>query len=128
MSSTFRFNVPTGTAPDNTPRLLKKRKPRAVADPIPLGADANFFTDARGRWPIDSYADLAGHTWITLTRKESDLIALANPGVRPPRALECASPLATSAIPYERLRYKLLEFTLGYPRISPISSDAGSIL
>lgn len=92
MSSSFRFNSAPGAALDNTARRLKKRNSRSAVDPAYLAADTSSLTNAFGRWPIDAYAELAEHAGITLTRKEADLIALANPGVRPPQALESLYP------------------------------------
>ena len=41
-----------------------------------------------GTRPIDTYQNLRGVPAVTLTRREAELIALANPGLRPPKALE----------------------------------------
>ena len=92
MSDTFRFHFPTSIAPTTTARrLLKRRRKRAVSTTL-LAADCASFRDARGRWPIESYADLPKKPYVTLTCREADLIALANPGIRPPRALELLYP------------------------------------
>lgn len=92
MIGTFRFNSSTDISPNDAATRLRKRKYRSVADPIHLGVDTGFFTNARGRWPIEAYADLGGQPSITLTQREADLIALANPGKRPPHALEALHP------------------------------------
>lgn len=92
MSDSFRFHAPTGIDTDKSVRRLRKQRMRSAVDPVPLGADTGSITDARGQWPIEVYADLAGTSYITLTRKEADLIALANPGIRPPLALEKLHP------------------------------------
>lgn len=92
MSDTFRFHSPTNIAPDTTPRRLLKRRRKSAVAPTLLAADRASFRDARGRWPIESYADLPKKSYVTLTCMEADLIALANPGIRPPLALELLHP------------------------------------
>ena len=92
MSDTFRFHSPTNIAPDNTARRLLKRRGKRVVNPTLLAADRMSFRDSSGRWPIESYADLPRKSYVTLTCMEADLIALANPGIRPPLALELLHP------------------------------------
>jgi hypothetical protein len=88
MSSVFRFQCPTAIAPGNTEKLLRKRKRREVIDLIPIAADSSSITDTNGTWPIEAYRNFAAGRRVTLTRIEADLIAIANPGVRPPAVLE----------------------------------------
>lgn len=47
-----------------------------------------FLTDVNGRRPITTYEYDSSRNVITLTQQEVDLIALNNPGKRPPQALE----------------------------------------
>ena len=91
MNNVFRFHAAPGGYSEKI-RRLSKRKPKSIVNPHPLAADSEFLKDENGRWPIDAYADLASDQCITLTQKEADLIALANPGVRPPLALEALHP------------------------------------
>ena len=92
MSEVFRFHRPTGIQPKSTARLLRKQKLQPLRVSFPLAADASSITDDSGTRPIYSYEDLSEARHITLTRKESDLIALANPGKRPPMVLEDIHP------------------------------------
>lgn len=92
MSDVFRFHRPTGTKAKGVVKLLKKRKPQPQKDPIPIAADTTSITDEAGTRPIQCYDDQREARYITLTRKESDLIALANPGKRPPAVLEEVHP------------------------------------
>lgn len=92
MSDTFRFHSPTNIVPGSTPRRLLKRRRRSVVNPTLLAADQSTVRDARGRWPIESYVDLPNRPYVTLTCIEADLIALANPGIRAPLALELLHP------------------------------------
>lgn len=92
LSDTFRFHSPTNIAPNTTPRRLLKRKLKRAVDATLLAADRASFRDAHGRWPIESFADLPKKSYVTLTCREADLIALANPGIRPPVALELLHP------------------------------------
>jgi len=53
-----------------------------------MAADSYTITDKYGTRPIEEYQYVPRQQSITLTRRESDLIALSNPGVQPPIALE----------------------------------------
>ncbi len=87
-NATFRFDLPTSLKMSGRARRLKKRALRAASDFTPVSADSNFITISGGRFPIDAYPEFAEAGSITLTRREADLIALSNPGTRPPEALE----------------------------------------
>lgn len=92
MSSVYRFHQPARTEQDPKPVLLRKRKPRPAPTPYLIAASEDSISDASGTRPIDAYRDLTAGSIYTLTRREADLIALANPGVRPPAALEDIHP------------------------------------
>lgn len=92
MSRVFRFHQPTSIVSDNSKRVLRKRKSRKLLSPILIAADSCFITDKSGTRPIHSFSCLSGARHITLTRREADYIALANPGIRPPDALENLHP------------------------------------
>ncbi|MEH8261482.1 hypothetical protein Q7I30_20585 [Aeromonas veronii] len=88
MSRVYRFHGPADLPSQVEPVLLRKRKKR-VADPVQLiAADVYTITDENGTRPIEAYQVVSGRQSVTLTRRESDLIALSNPGVKPPAALE----------------------------------------
>lgn len=87
MSEVFRFHGPTNLPPSQKATLLRKRKRFEADAPVLVGADFSSFTDAVGTSEIETFQDRAVHT-AALTRRESDLIALANPGSRAPAALE----------------------------------------
>ncbi|WP_458425110.1 hypothetical protein [Methylorubrum extorquens] len=57
-----------------------------------MAADKNSITDADGTRPIETFQNLSGRATFTLTRREADLVALANPGIRPPQSLEDVHP------------------------------------
>lgn len=92
MINVFRFHAPASIAPDHAVKRLTKRKLRKAMDVTLMAADTHTLTDGCGRRAIECYADLGGKSCVTLTRKEADLIALANPGLRPPLALEDLHP------------------------------------
>lgn len=92
MANIFRFHLPTSINQDNAARRLKKRKHKPLAFPDLLAADRVSIRSDRGLRPIDSYSDLPNKPYVTLTCVEADLIALANPGIKPPRALELLYP------------------------------------
>jgi hypothetical protein len=92
VANTFRFHSPTNIAPDSTVRRLLKRRRHSPVSPTLLAADRVSIKDARGRCPIESYADFPNRPYVTLTCIEADLIALANPGIKPPLALELLHP------------------------------------
>lgn len=88
MSNAFRFNLPASVKPSTKTTLLKKQKPHPKPGMVPIGSDASSITDDIGTRSIYAYEDHSENRFVTLTRKESDLIALANPGKRPPQVLE----------------------------------------
>lgn len=92
MANTFRFHFPTNIRPDSTAHRLLKRRHNSSISPILLAADRVSIKDARGQWPIEAYADFHKNYYVTLTCMEADLIALANPGFKPPLALELLHP------------------------------------
>ncbi|WP_157084431.1 hypothetical protein [Sediminimonas qiaohouensis] len=92
MSGAFRFHLPASVLPSGKSIMLRKRKPQAPRDMIPIGVDAISITDNNGTRSIYSYQDHEDNRCVTLTRKEADLIALANPGKRPPLVLEKIQP------------------------------------
>lgn len=88
MSRVYRFHRPAEDACDPSPWLLRKRKGDKAQGVHLLAADELTLTDVNGTRPIDTYQDVPGTSTVTLTRREAELIALANPGLRPPQALE----------------------------------------
>jgi len=88
MSRVYRFHGPSHS-PETTERvLLRKRKKRVAISVQLIAADEFNITDNNGTRPIETYQPVKGRQPITLTRRESDLIALSNPGIAPPAALE----------------------------------------
>lgn len=88
MSRAFRFHSPTQIPMVGAGKVLRKRKPRSFPARFPLAADTSTIAFADAVRPLAAYGDLAEGESVTLTRREADLIALANPGKRPPVALE----------------------------------------
>jgi len=88
MSKVYRFHGPAKLPATAKPELLRKRKKGAVTPIYLIAADAYTITDKNGTRPIESYQFIPGQRSVTLTRRESDLIALSNPGAPPPAALE----------------------------------------
>ncbi|CAM3018862.1 hypothetical protein SPZE110945_01150 [Sphingomonas zeae] len=68
--------------------LLRKRKKGSSAGFHLIAADEETITDLNGTRAIETFEELPKIPTLTLTRRESDLIALANPGSRPPAVLE----------------------------------------
>lgn len=110
MTKVYRYHCPAqdGCQPD--PILLRKRKLRQAPPIRFIAADETTITDENGTRPIETFQDLPQQTFVTLTRRESDNIALANPGSRPPAALEDVYPwlprrayVPVSTIGYEAL-------------------------
>lgn len=87
MSRVYRFHGPSNVAMPDRPLLLRKRKKQAPERLYLIGADTSSISDHTGTRAIETYAAADGRT-VTLTRREVDLIALANPGIEPPAALE----------------------------------------
>lgn len=92
MSRVYRFHGPAYLPAPADPVLLRKRKKRLVNPVHPIAADAFTITDESGTRPIEAYQVLPGRRFVTLTKRESDLIALSNPGVEPPAVLENLHP------------------------------------
>lgn len=88
MSRVYRFHRPADLSAPAKPELLRKRKKGAVRPLYLIAADAHTITDKNGTRPIEEYQFVPGPRLITLTSRESDLIALSNPGAQPPEALE----------------------------------------
>ena len=92
MSSVFRFQSSAAIENSTSVRVLRKRKLRKDILPVLVAADSSQITDKNGTRPICSFRELDSNKFITLTRREADNVALANPGVRPPEALEAMHP------------------------------------
>lgn len=94
MSGVFRFRHSTDIAPGAARKLLRKKNLRQREYPFLLAADACSIMDAGGAAPIETYRTrlIPYERCVTLTRREADLVALANPGMRPPAPLEDAHP------------------------------------
>ena len=92
MTWVARHHSPARIEPDGRPTLLRKRRPRPMQRLIPFGVDRSFIASADGSVPLDAYEEPQSGRAVVLTRREADLIALANPGRRPPIALEDAQP------------------------------------
>ncbi len=87
MSRAYRFHGPANVPVPDQPVLLRKRKKQAQKQLHLIGADAGSISDHNGTRAIETYAAVDGRV-ATLTRREVDLITLANPGIEPPAALE----------------------------------------
>ncbi|UCM46564.1 MULTISPECIES: hypothetical protein [Aeromonas] len=88
MSKVYRFHGPADLPTQGDPVLLRKRKKR-IRNPIRLiAADLFSITDENGTRPLNTYKSDFGCLAVTLTKRESDLVALSNPGVKAPVALE----------------------------------------
>lgn len=70
-----------------------RKKPRAAfICGTPIGADPDCIVDANSRYSIGDYPERHYDNPVTLTQREADLIALANPGAKPPSVLETMHP------------------------------------
>lgn len=92
MTWVARYHAPAGVELDERPSLLRKRRPRPVPRLIALGIDRFSIVSDAGSVPLDTFKHPARGRAVVLTRREADLVTLANPGVRPPVALEDAHP------------------------------------
>lgn len=92
MSRVYRFHGPADFSAPDEPELLRKHKKKAVAPLYLIAADEYTITDKSGTRPIEEYRFVPGQRSVTLTRRESDLIAISNPGIPPPVALENLHP------------------------------------
>ncbi|WP_150290055.1 hypothetical protein [Sphingobium estronivorans] len=91
MSQAYRFHGPANVSVPDRPVLLRKRKKQARERLHLVGADTLSISDHNGTRAIETYAAVDGRA-VTLTRREVDLITLANPGMEPPAALEDLHP------------------------------------
>ncbi len=117
MSRVYRFDGPADLPAHAEPQLLRKRKKGAVAPFYLVAADAYTITDNNGTRPIETYQVVPGQRSVTLTKRESDLIVLSNPGVPPPKALEDLHPwlpkqcyLNDSASSFETMKLTIRRF------------------
>lgn len=124
MSRVYRFHGPANDLDQAELELLRKRKKSTFSPLYLIGADACTITDRQGTRPIEAYQPMRGQRSVTLTRRESDLIALSNPGIRPPMALEDLHPwlpgqryLHNSASSFQALKAVVYRFDrhLVYP-------------
>jgi hypothetical protein len=92
MSRVYRFHGPADLPAPSKPELLRKRKKVGGMPLYLIAADSHTITDKNGTRPIEEYQFVPGPRSVTLTRRESDLIALSNPGAQPPEALEDVHP------------------------------------
>ena len=91
MTAAYRFHGPANPVADEEPVLLRKRSKRPAHRMHIIGVDPASITDQSGTRAIETYSP-DDADWVTLTRREADLVALANPGIRSPVALEDAQP------------------------------------
>jgi hypothetical protein len=117
MSRVYRFHGPADLTAPAKPKLLRKRKKGVVRPLYLIAADTDTITDKNGTRPIEEYQFIPGTRSVTLTRHESDLIALSNPGAQSPEALEGLHPwlpeqryLHDSASSYQALRLVINRF------------------
>lgn len=92
MTRVYRFHGPADLPFQVAPKLLRKRKKSARGPLYLVAADSFKITDESGTRPIETYRFVSGQRSVTLTRRESDLIFLSNPGFPPPEALEDLHP------------------------------------
>lgn len=92
MSGVYRFHAPTDLSVSTAKMLLRKRRRSRTDEPGLMASDSSTITDAGGTRPIETYQESRTQRFYTLTRREADLIALANPGIRAPAALEDVHP------------------------------------
>lgn len=92
MTWVSRHHSPAQIEPDDLPILLQKRRPKPKQPLIPFGIDRTSIISASGKAPLDAFKEPLQGRAVVLTRREADLVALANPGLRPPTALEDAHP------------------------------------
>lgn len=117
MSRVYRFHGPAKDSEEQSPFLLRKRKFERDRVPYYLASDEFTIADASGSRPIEAFSELGCSSAVTLTRREADLIALANPGSGPPLALEDTHPwlprrsfVPDSAIGYQSLMHTLARY------------------
>ncbi len=89
----FRFATwPEGFENEGRALRLRKKKTGSFRPLVPMGVDSNGICKGTERYSLDAYQDFGLEHAVTLTQRESDLIALSNPGVKPPLALEALHP------------------------------------
>jgi hypothetical protein len=92
MSKVYRFHGPPSLHLGAETSLLRKRKRGQADETFLIASDFSSITDATGTRLIETYREDLIRRPVTLTRREADLIALANPGVQAPVALEDIHP------------------------------------
>ena len=94
MNKTYRFHDLAAQETIKDQILLKKRKMIKKSSGLPyfLAADLWTITDEKGTRPVENYTPVFNRLSYTLTKREADIIALANPGICPPMALEDIHP------------------------------------
>ena len=116
MARVYRYHAPVRDPEvwETAPTLLRKRRRKISREAYLLAADHSTITDAAGTRPIEEYQDLQVSSAVTLTQREADLIALANPGMRPPNALEDIHPWLPhrSFVPDSKIGYRSLHQVL----------------
>ncbi len=110
MAKVYRFHGPAEDSGKSDLLLLRKRKSREVRPVHLIAADETTITDENGTRAIDTFQDMLPHSYVTLTRREADNIALANPGSRPPAVLEDDYPWLPkrSYVPVSTIGYEVL--------------------
>lgn len=88
MIKVYRFHGPGQDTEAASPFLLRKRKLKRCKEFYFLAADKSTITDINGTRPIEEFKSLSCNSAVTATKIEADLVALANPGLRPPYAIE----------------------------------------
>lgn len=88
MTPVARYHKHAKFAADKSPILLRKRRSIPSQPLIPFGVDCSSIVSAAGSTALDAFEGPSQGRAIVLTRREADLVALANPGKRPPIALE----------------------------------------
>lgn len=101
MPRTFRFHMQGTPFFDCEPQPLVKRRRRKREEFTLLASDSNRIKGAFGVESIESYSGLCCKNYVTLTCREADLIALANPGRKAPAALEMIFPWLPKDITYK---------------------------
>lgn len=88
MTWVARHHAPGRGEPYERPALLRKKRPRPGPRLVAHGVDRSLIVSDAGAVPLDEYEEPPGGRAVVMTRREADLVALANPGRRPPVALE----------------------------------------
>ncbi|UTH47595.1 hypothetical protein KBW81_12855 [Loktanella salsilacus] len=88
MVGVFRYHGPTLSNCVGGGKILRKRKRGIAVGEVLVGADLAFITFKDCTKSIEEFRDCLPASYLTLTRREADLISLANPGVLPPLAIE----------------------------------------